>query len=586
MSFTFPSLIPSLSTFFACGSDPTLNSPTTLSLISSFCHGTNSLDSYTITDDTSALTLKNDADTSMSLHQPSTSGSLSTGSLSPFKGSSDEFLTERELVRQAEGLFALSLNDKKHHKKQHHQEQVHATENELVDDTLLEQIFEIEKLKMLLEITDHDIEQFHLQQQKLNATSSSKATAPTVTTAQLLEIKRPAEKKAFVHPGFYTLPSSSSNIPQTSSKISRKRSLQEGVLEVNRARAMTPPEECIPRRHSMAGKTPHMYSSPMTASSPKIPGPLMQSHPPSYSYHWPSYATPPKTPSTPSTSYYPPSSTTTTTSSTRRFASSSSPLLNNDDLPPGQPLVLAYDLSSPSFTTTHSTTSTPTTTPYPPPRSETSLPFPAKKRRSSKFKMDPYQLSGHSHYEGHPQQQRHSYPMHKQKQERQQRPLPASSPSPYMFSAKVSSTHRHNPAQVPASMIPPDHFVFQEALQKQPWLRNVVGGLGDIRAAHPLDAQRGVVSGHHRPTSISSTQKRPMSTLGVTPRMANSVLGQPSSSCSLSSAFEKVQKTMIVIDEEDGATTTEARRREAAAFAASLTTLGGLSTVGLGAIDV
>ncbi|KAG0099472.1 hypothetical protein BGZ93_007469 [Podila epicladia] len=571
MAFTFPSLLPSLPTFFVCGSDPTLTSPTTLSLISTFCHGTNSLGSHTITDESSALTIKNDAGTSMSLHQPLTSGSLSTGSLSPFKESSGNCLAERELVRQAEGLNTLSLNDEKHYKKQHPQKQVYSSEYEFVDDTLLEQIFEIEKLKMLLEITDHDIEQFHLQQRQLNATSSSKATVPTATTAQHVEIKRSEEKDIFVHPGFYTLPSSSSNIPQTSSKFSRKRSLQENVLEANRARAMTPPEECIPRRHSMAGNAPHMYSSPMTASSPMIPGPLMQSHPPSYSHQWPSYATPPKTPSTPSTSYYPPSSA--TTSSTRCFASAS-PLQNNDDLPPGQPFVLAYDLSSPSFTT-RSTPSAPTTTPYPPPRSDTSLPFPGKKRRSSKFKMDPCQLNGHSH-DGQ-SQQRHPYPMHKQKQERQH-PLPASSSS-YMFSTKASATHRHNPAQVPASMIPPDHFVFQEALQKQPWLRNVVG-LGDIRAAHPFDAQRGV-SGLSRLTSNSPTQKRLTSTSGVTPQMASSVHGQPSSSYSLSLPSEKVQMATIVIDEDDGATGIEARRRESAAFAASLTTLRGFSTVTL-----
>ncbi|KAG0021092.1 hypothetical protein BGZ82_011417 [Podila clonocystis] len=558
MAFTFPSLIPSLSTFFACGSDPTLTSPTTLSLISSFCHATNSLDSNTNTDDISALTIKNDADTSMSPHQPSTSGSHPTRTSSPFKKSSDEFLAEQELVRQAEVLITHSLNDERHYKKQHHEKQVHAIENELVDDTLLEQIFEIEKLKMLLEITDHDIEQFHLQQQMLNAMSPSKTTVPMVTSAQQAEIKRPDDKETFVHPGFYTLPSSSSNMPSPSLKISRKRSLQEDVA--NRARAMTPPEECIPRRHSLEGNTPHMYSSPMAASSPKIPGPLMQSHPPSYSHHWPSYATPPKTPSTPSTSYYP--SSLTTTSSTRHFASSS-PLQNNDDLPPGQPFVLAYDLSSPSFTT-HSTT-----TPYPPPRSETSPPFPAKKRRSSKFKMDPFQLNNHSPYEGH-SLQRHPYPQ-KQKQERQH---PSASSSPYMFSTKVSSTHRHNPAQVPASMIPPDHFVFQEALQKQPWLRHVVG-LGDIRT-HSLDAQRGSVSGHSRPPSmISPSQKRSMSTSGVTPRMASSVFGHPSSSSS--SSFEKAQKSTIMIDEEDGVTAMEVRRREAAAFAASLTTLGGSS---------
>ncbi|KAG0031684.1 hypothetical protein BGZ81_000774 [Podila clonocystis] len=166
----------------------------------------------------------------MSPHQSSTSVSLPTGTSSPFKKFSDEFLTERELVRQAEVLITHSLNDEKHHKKQHHEKQVHAVENELVDDTLLEQIFEIEKLKMLLEITDHDIEQFHLQQQMLNATSSSNTMVPMVTSAQQAEIKRPDEKETFVHPGFYTLPSSSSNTSSPSLKISRKRSLQEDAL--------------------------------------------------------------------------------------------------------------------------------------------------------------------------------------------------------------------------------------------------------------------------------------------------------------------------------------------------------------------
>ncbi|KAG0340970.1 hypothetical protein BG000_010607 [Podila horticola] len=471
MAFAFPSLIPSLSTFFACGTDPTLTSPTTLSLISSFCHATNSLDSYISSDDSAeAMTTNNDADPSISPHKPSTSGFVPTGSPSPFKESCGECLTERELAQQAEALITLSLNDEKHYKKQqqqhhhhHHQNQVH-TESELIDDTLLEQIFEIEKLKLLLEITDHDIEQFHLQQQKLNAMLPSIATVPTATSTQPKEIKRLDEKGTFVHPGFYTLPPSSSNtlLP---SKFPRKRSLQEDVLKANRARAMTPPDEYIPRRHSVEGNTSHLYSSPMTASSPMIPGPLMQSHPPSYSHHWSSYATPPKTPLIPSTSFYPSS---TSTSSTRHMVSTS-PLQHCDDRPPGQPLVLAYDLSSPSFTT-RLTSSTSTTTPYPPPRSETSSPFPAKKRRSSKFKMDPFQLNSHGAPHESPQQQRHPYPLHNRKQERQHH-LSASS-SPYMFSTKASSTHRHNPAQVPASMIPPDHFVFQEALQKQPWLRN------------------------------------------------------------------------------------------------------------------
>ncbi|KFH63211.1 hypothetical protein MVEG_10622 [Podila verticillata NRRL 6337] len=491
----------------------------------------------------------------MTPHQPLTKGSRS-GSPSPFKESSNEFFTERELI-QAEAI-ALALSNENHQKKQPHEKAQEAH----VDDTLLEQIFEIEKLKILLEITDQDIEQFHLQQQKLNAnnTPSPKAIAASTST----DIKRLDEKETFVHPGFYTLSSTSSPPP---SKTSRKRSLQEGVLEANRARTMTPPQD-FPRRHSEGNTSAY---SPMM-SSPMIPGPLMQSHPPSYSRHWSSYATPPKTPSTPSTSYYPPSSSRNTP------LASSSPHQNCDDLPPGQPIVLAFGASSPSLFT-RSGTSTPntTTTPYPPPRSETSSPFPAKKRRSSKFKMDPFQLhsNNNAHYEGPLQQQhqRHQrHPYHSYNKERQHpfpSPLSSSSlsSSPYMYSAKP--TYRHNPAQVPASMIPPDHFVFQEALQKQPWLRGLVGGDG----THAL-AQQGLLM----PTSISHTQRgvarcgRSSLTASSFPSFSSS----SSSSSSLSSSLPTGKPSTIVIDDPvdpDKDKEKETRRREAAAFAASLTTL-------------
>ncbi|KAF9427024.1 hypothetical protein BGZ94_005647 [Podila epigama] len=571
MAFSFPSLIPTFTTIFSCNPEHTLTSPTslaspsTLSLLSSFCQpsqgtldgfgdcdGILNLTSHSCHQNSSPppfntlSTAQTVPITSTSSSSPSSSSSSSaaaaaaaittatTSSSSSSPSCSDYTsplsFSERDIAvtlpafpspasdalprehqhqhsfqyqQQCQHPLLLPQQELQQREQQQQQQQRYGSHSEepsqlttsevnVLDDTLLEQIFEIEKLKLLMELTDHDIEQFHLHQQRVNTPKPmlKKATMVTLTTNALpatttktlpqltpsSEIKRLDEKEPFVHPGFYTLPSTSSP-KQTDSpqNLLRKRSLQEDSLEVNRLRALSSPGEML-RRHSVEGS---------------IVSPLMQSHPPSYSQGnglgWASsYATPPKTPSTPSTAFYAGIAARQNMLIASSFSPGAASHAESTDVPPGQPFVLASyppplnENMLPSMTSQRSTATTAastllstSTTPYPPPRPEaTSSSYPTKKRKTSKLKMDPFQFHSHNRplpFE-HAQVLRHdTQPQHLS--QHQARPFPPQQHAPDRPHAlpfnKVSPTHRHNPAQVPASLIPPDHFVFREALLLQ-----------------------------------------------------------------------------------------------------------------------
>ncbi|KAF9208744.1 hypothetical protein BGZ49_007724 [Haplosporangium sp. Z 27] len=337
--------------------------------------------------------------------------------------------------------------------------------------------WEAEHLELLLGITEQDVKAPSLDQSNININNNFKnqhlhnknlylnAREQTLQPFPVAEIKQPNTKEDFIHPGFYSLSnqnksesSTSSQVPQ---RINRKRSLQEigspcpsfemSGATVNGLNRSPLPYAAELRRHSLDG-----YHSTLTAASTSP-------------HSW-VYSTPPKSPPTPCLNLQGKANSCVT--DPQQYT----------DIPPGQPYMTTLasgwalgqeQSSSPSLQQTRLVRFQRSSAPK---SSQSPLPQP-RKRRASKFKTDllfptfPGGLQYPLNAVPPPLQQQHhqpyltpQYAMAAQQALHKQNPLQRHHRQGHSRLDSRSTTHRRNPGEVPASTLPPDHFVFQEAL--------------------------------------------------------------------------------------------------------------------------
>ncbi|KAF9288057.1 hypothetical protein BGZ68_000881 [Mortierella alpina] len=411
--------------------------------------------------------------------------------------------------------------------------------------------WDTEALKMLLGITEWDIEQLYQEEgstvdafvaiedhsqsvEPLNDGAvravPSMDQSPSPCAASDGAVQRTNAMETFVHPGFYTLPSGAHNqsgrldndaFPSLSASASASTaSANVAALPMANKRpwreqdAVSDANEAVLRhkRTDSRSKTFHLAQSPllyateMRRHSVDVP-PSGVSTPP---YAW-AYSTPPKTPSLPSSLFQ------DLIFTDQPHPHQQAPQLQQQqqqqqqqqmhqrrhfaDLPPGQPFVAATGppppliaTQSPPFLTRHQHLQE--TPPYGTPRRQA-----PRKRRASKFSVPAsYEqrqaLSRPTNAVPPPLQQQHApargvspfslystLPEHLTPQ-LLQTPQPAPQESKELYSVvknqpptsvpalhdqKLSHrgvSYRRNPGEVPASTLPPDHFIFQEAFLK------------------------------------------------------------------------------------------------------------------------
>ncbi|KAF9936226.1 hypothetical protein BGZ67_002534 [Mortierella alpina] len=438
--------------------------------------------------------------------------------------------------------------------------------------------WDTEALKMLLGITEWDIEQLYLEggstvdafvtvedpSQRAETLGDGSARAvphmdqsPSPCMASDGSVQRTNAMEIFVHPGFYTLPSGAhtqsgrpdsnalSSSPASTASINGaalpmvgKRSRQEQDAVPDASEAILRHKRTDSRSKTLhLGQSPLLYATEIRRHSVDVP-PSAVSTPP---YAW-AYSTPPKTPSLPSSLFQ-----------DLAFADQPHPHQKPQqlqqqqqqqmhqrrhfaELPPGQPFVAATGLpppmvatQSPPFLTRHLHLQE--TPPYGTPRRPAS-----RKRRASKFNVpDSYEhrqpMSHPAHAVPPPLQQQHgsargvspfslysTLPEHLTPQPQLQAQLLHQPPAPEtqeLYSVKSSQppagvpglqdsklshrglSYRRNPGEVPASTLPPDHFIFQEAFLKMNGLH------GNINSSN--SGQNGQLAGATLPVHDNKT---------------------------------------------------------------------------------
>ena len=349
--------------------------------------------------------------------------------------------------------------------------------------------WEAEQLQLLLGITEDDLQGLTLDDTVHTPAKRTMGTSSLpVPLFPVAEIKRPNVKEAFVHPGFYSLSSQNrsngdGNNKPLSLSLTRHDSIPPPIL-----RKHSLPEEpnlfCVlegGKRVIGGAGWLHRHSLDMQSLRPTV-GTTTNS-----SFLWPTL--------TPELSW-------STQASLQRHGSK---------IPPGQPYMDAFS----SWLTTlhpsehgflHSGGLTRYRRPSIESRSSSSLSSSSscswslgpsqRRRRASKYKSDLfpgatlYESNGHGsgscplNAVSPPLQQRHSicgysasphhHPYHShpgheasrqelQRRQLQTHPTHSNVPEP----PKSATSYRRNPGEVPASTLPPDHFVFQEALLRR-----------------------------------------------------------------------------------------------------------------------
>ncbi|KAI8352688.1 hypothetical protein B0O80DRAFT_427301 [Mortierella sp. GBAus27b] len=341
--------------------------------------------------------------------------------------------------------------------------------------------WEADQLRELLGISEHDIqgpfsEQDHgttlLAIPGFDGDAAGSKRPLSASLFPTAEIKRPDVKEAFIHPGFYSLSDQSSTL-----SMPRKRSLPEGSQLCafgGSKRALERPG--LQHHHS----TPELgrYSLDNQMQQTKLTMTPPQT--------W-AYSTLSRSPTAPPFLWQ------TWTSEQLSARPSQQP----SDIPPSQPYMAAF----PSILGSHHHEHQPLAFLHNAslnryqhfPVTSRTLPSPSQRKRRAKYKSDLF--PGVTLYDSTPRgspfcplnavppplQQRHqpySYPASlfgrdpsRQESRRQQQQQQPPQPQPPYHHSSVSelksSTYRRNPGEVPASTLPPDHFVFQEALLRR-----------------------------------------------------------------------------------------------------------------------
>ncbi|KAF9117123.1 hypothetical protein BGX27_003585 [Mortierella sp. AM989] len=347
--------------------------------------------------------------------------------------------------------------------------------------------WEAEQLGLLLGITGQDVTVPGLERSSTNTDlnmntksqhqrgdnanlNSREHSLPPFSVA---EIKQPDVKEDFVHPGFYSLSSqsqSNSSIPSlVPLRMARKRSLQE---EGSPILSCDVPGATNSVKRAGNRQSPQPYAAELRRYS--LDGHLSTMAPVTTPPHSWAYSTPPKSPSTPS--------------SLQGQINSTIESQQHSDAPPGQPYMTAFSSLgwtfgqkglSPSLRHAHFTGFQRSSVAKP---GSSSIPQ-SRKKRASKFKTDLLfpSVLGELQYPLNavppPLQQQHhqpyllpQYAISTQQSLLQKQHSLLQRYRPTLLSQKGqrahsrTSSYRRNPGEVPASTLPPDHFVFQEAL--------------------------------------------------------------------------------------------------------------------------
>ncbi|CAO3572811.1 unnamed protein product [Mortierella alpina] len=437
--------------------------------------------------------------------------------------------------------------------------------------------WDTEALKMLLGITEWDIEQLYLEggstvnafvavdgpSQRAQTVEDGAARAvpimdqsPSPYTASEERVQRHKATEAFVHPGFYTLPSgahtqssrpdsharpsaSSSGSASTASAsvaalpMAGKRSWREQDAVSDASEAILRHKRTDSRSKTLhLGQSPLLYATEVRRHSVDVPSSAVSTPP----YAW-AYSTPPKTPSLPSSLLQDladqphPHQQPQQVQQQQQQQQQMHQRRHFADLPPGQPFVAATGpppplcaTQNPSFLARHQHLQE--TSVFGTPRRQA-----PRKRRASKFSVpDSYEqlqqpLSHPTHAIPPPLQQQHgsstpgispfslylslsehlaptpSLPTHlpqpppKEPQELYS-VVQSQSPArvPALQDQKLNHrgvSYRRNPGEVPASTLPPDHFIFQEAFLK---LNRLHGALNSSTGAGPNGQLGGATS--------------------------------------------------------------------------------------------
>ncbi|KAG0265899.1 hypothetical protein BG011_003824 [Mortierella polycephala] len=430
-----------------------------------------------------------------------------------------------------------------------------------------------ESLKMLLDITDGDIEQIYQDGNSKEQSQGYMACvgvpmcpSPQQPVHPQVEIKNPEMKEDFVHPGFYTLsnPYSSQN---TFASPTLKRSLQEqepvDVLNGVDTYTTSIYGHTDSRRHS---RSPHSHELDFRRYS--VDGQisaLASVTPPS---PW-AYSTPPKTPSLPSSF------------SRARALTCPFPYLSQyiTELPlsqphiatPSSPVLARFTSYSPTLMThrqyssiaQHSSATLDDIHTAPQ----------ARKRRASKFYSpgdDPDQLHYSKYTLPPPLQQSHhhqqtpfqsqSWMPHRSRkqahQEHQHVPKSQRASNGPKVNAR-GSTYRRNPGEVPASTLPPDHFIFQEAFLKSrlkalPYpVTSMIDDASLSRTQTPVQRHQLELETTQDQPSVEARCQAPMtsSEWPSIPAALSSSTTVPSPSPSWSNPPNSLSETLLVSDE-------------------------------------
>ncbi|KAG0368942.1 hypothetical protein BC939DRAFT_137191 [Gamsiella multidivaricata] len=353
--------------------------------------------------------------------------------------------------------------------------------------------WEAEQLRLLLGIADHDIEApCPIASRTVNIITIQTEKESDIQPFSMTDIKKPDVKEAFIHPGFYSL-SSSSTSTSSSSLSSSSSSSSPSMTPLMLARKRPLQEEGSFDTINTSNKRTDSKHS-LQAYATELRRYSLDGHLPTKATTW-IYGTLPMSPS--STAGFPPATCASYTE------------LQHQDMPPGQPYMATFS-SSPllltlgqevlpslhmnqtQLTRFQSSLAKTASTPGTPPQQ--------RKRRTSKHKTDqlfPVVSSSSSNYPGIQDGSQYytvnAVPPPLQNHHHHQ---PYVHQPPYTLSAKQARTHqyqrqqshpfgshgataatgdtrlgnrgtssyRRNPGEVPASTLPPDHFVFQEAL--------------------------------------------------------------------------------------------------------------------------
>ncbi|KAF9437866.1 hypothetical protein BGZ76_010805 [Entomortierella beljakovae] len=423
------------------------------------------------------------------------------------------------------------------------------------------------------------------------------------------EIKQPDAKEDFVHPGFYSIPKLDQGGSSTPNplplKMARKRSLQEEVSIYFSGDPASPflchgtkrtdnrqspqPNVTELRRYSLDS---HLSTINALSTSPHL---------------WGVYSTPPKSPSTPSIGFQAQSNT---MMEPQHFT----------EAPPGQPYMASFpspnwmfgqEKVSPSLHHSRLARYQRTTTPK-----QSSSPFQPRKRRASKFKTDllfPTLPAGGLQYPLNtvppPLQQQHHQPyLPLQYTASSQQPLNHHQASALQHSllhtparetknnSGRTQSYRRNPGEVPSSTLPPDHFVFQEALlgigynpqTGKPRSQSIPHVNSSTDSAKELtSAVVGQLENHQSPYQ-DKTPVSPPHTLPSTPESQALENHNPFSTKSLSMALNVAPQT-TELSSHDGAVKLKSSDNhvltDAAAFAQSLSTVSTLDPAATKLID-